>query len=1594
MNKFLSVLVVLLAVGLGTTSIIFYLRAQNAEKALAEMKNSAFSAPHRDPSRKTDGDCPRKKSQNNPKNITSVTNLPFEVGSIRFDGNCNIRIGLINAGQGPVIAPSDNALSISPALDTSFRVTEEGLVVSGDFEPDTLYTIIFSPDWRTADGRSLGRVARLSIRTPKPEPVFNMLSRGLYYPVKSVGTLRFPFESRFATNLAIKISKAFENNLNYYSIDSWEGRSRMEKICEAKVHLEPPYDKTVNRMLNLDGILKNRTPGVYRLEIESDAYSRNWWGGRGYALEQERTFALTDLGVSAVVDEGAGRKVFVSVCRFSDGSPVTGAEVTVLSRKNRIAASGVTGTNGCLVAVFDPAYDGKDDNINGILVKTADDTAFMAIDSETKRDNRKDDGSFAEVRAFVFAERDVCRPGESFDSAVFVRSAAKNGADALAGATLDVELLDYDDTKIASRRVTTDKYGFASVKWSVPKDAGMGMWRVACKLGDKEIGRMKMRVASFVADRFRVSLEPDKTDWTGLDRAVAFKGDATYYFGEKVDGAEWKFSASVFHAREPKHWKGWTVGAQSDVDGVKFTESGIVSAGKFSVTYPGAAAQGIKQSFAPVGIAAEASVVEPGGRAVTATRILTAFPTDRFIGLRDAENKGAEARAFELALLPATTDDVIVNETDTDISISFEKTEWDYHYEREGNNYRTIWRSSNVPQPSLSRKVKLPMGAAAATWRGRVAFNSAEMPSGRYVMTVSVGTRLKTVHEFWHWAGEVGERSTCPSALDISSNAEKYKPGDTAELFFTVPCSGRAFIAAGAGGIEFTGMVDVKSGRNTVKIPIPAGCVAGCYYATITLITENAPKARRLAGVACMRLDNSEARRLAVECIVPEKCRPSSEVEVTVKLADKAGRPRSGRVRLAATDVGVLALTGFQTPDPYSYFFAKDFKLPFSTYDPYSLIYPDLKILPNGQIGGGADMAMASFNRRDSNSKQKETARVILPPIDVPASGLATVKVRMPDHTGAMRFMAVATDEKAMGSADAEIVMRNPVTAMISAPRFAAAGDKFTLTIQLFNHDLREEEWKLTVKLPENLSANGSREIVRSGRLLKGCSDVVEAEVLVDEAATGQGRIAAAFELGDGKSSDEAFVTVRPRHPAETRVEYLTITNGMPSLPPVENDWIKAERKIEKGLSPAFAIADSLAWLGDYPYGCLEQTCAAAFPFLVAPDLKALGFLSEAEFAMARQRVEVAYGNVMQMRCGNGFAMWPRGEDEWREGTLFACHFLFEAEKERFLKIDGERRGELLDWLADVADIANDDNRENRAYATYSLAVAGDERFLNHARNISRTDRPDWATFLAASALVRGGYAAEGLDALNAAIAAHAWGSKGDSIRNMGMTLFIMSRSGIANDVQVLMPLVARINSHLRPDGSAWGTTHENAWATLGLATFLNGVDLPKDVQFARVKTTGMPKRPFPRPNPVKLTRRYLDSNGKEISRIRKGELVTVELTLATPEAIENAVLADLLPAGLELEDDTFKTRSQKVPGAAAKDSDRITPVGRAELRDDRWLWFGRLNRQEAGKRHVLEYRVRAVTPGVYSIPSATVEDMYHPDLRGGIEGYGSFTVE
>lgn len=1596
MKYFFVVLAALLALGLGAVVLSLHRRACAAEAALAELRASAAASGA--PAAASTNGVARKSVGAPHKAAPDVAPPgPLEASDIEYAED-ELRITFANVGKERLIAPPANALGISPALETSFRVDGNMVYVEGKFKPDTFYTATFSKDWATTDGRTLGREIKLSVRTPRPEPELNLLSTGFYYPVKGRGTLRFPIETRMVTNLNVAISRAFACNLNQYDLESWDGMSRMEDVAQKTIRLSAPYDARSARMLELDNVLTNRLPGVYRVRIKTDAQRRNWWGGREH-LEEVFHFALTDLGIQATFDEHAGRMAFAAVNRLSDGRPVVGCEVTFLSRKNRIVATGITREDGSVLVSFDPSYDSKQDRVTGVFAKTADDVAYLKMDDDSARVRNAQDGSFGKARAFVFAERDLCRPGESFDSAVFARGPAKLGGAVLGGAVLDLELHDREGTKVATQRVTCDRFGFASAKWPIPANAATGQWRVVCRLGEDEIGELPMRVAAFVADRFRLDLTTPAPSWVGLDRSIPFVGGAKYYFGEPVDEADWRFAGRLLKGRAPKHWKGWTVGAETEDNGVKFTCSGTVSNGQFRVIYPGVAAQGIAQAFAPVGLMAEVSVTEPGGRAVSTTRYLTAFPTDRFLGVKDGEAAAGEARAFDLALLPALADGVVINETENEIALTFEKVAWSSHYVREGTRYKVEWRETRHVMPTLARKVPLPIGANAATWRGRIAFDRTSMPAGRYILTAKLGDKLKTTYDFWHWAGEVGERSTSPAALEIRADADSYAPGDIATLTFAAPCTGHVYVVSGSGMLMRGVSAPVVPGENTVRVPVP-GTALGCHYAALTFVAEqHAAAPRRLSGLARLAIDATASRRLDVTIQAPTTARPLGETELAVTLKDKAGHPRAGRVRLAATDAGVLALTAFRTPDPHAYFFAHDFGVPFSAHDLYSSIYPDLRILPNGKIGGGADeCAMISFNRRDSNAKQKETARVVLPPVEVPASGTAHVKVKLPDFTGALRFMAVATDEKAVGAGDTEMTVRQPATALLSAPRFVTAGDTFMLTAQVFNHDLPEGEWHLVLALPEGFAVDGRASAACKGVLAKGGSEVVPFKVVVAQTAPlTAARLPVTLTLGGEKIVTETFVTVRPRVPAETRVTYLMATNGLPTLPPVEEEWIKAERVVDRAPSPTLAIRDSLAWLRAYPYGCLEQTCAAAFPFLVADDLLALKLISEAERAMARQRLEVAHGAVMQMRLSDGgFAMWPRGDTVWTEGSLFACHFLFEAEKGGHIQLDGGRRRELLDWLAEVANDARDSNRENRAYAAYSLAVAKDERFLNPARNITRLDKPDWATYLAASALVRGGYAAEGLAARDAAMAAKAWESENEPVRRMGMALFISAHSGLAEDGSALLPLVSRLYAKLRGDGSAWGTTQENAWAAAGLASFLNGVKWPDAAEFVRIATTGVPRKAFPKPSPIALTRRYLNEAGQPIASAKRGELVTVEIVFETPAKVENAVLADLLPGGLELEDSTFETRSKIY--AADEDAEDtaafVRPVGQAELRDDRWLWFGVLWKQPNNRKYRLAYRARAVTPGVYAVPGITIEDMYNPDFRGGAEGDGVFRVE
>ena len=115
--------------------------------------------------------------------------------------------------------------------------------------------------------------------------------------------------------------------------------------------------------------------------------------------------------------------------------------------------------------------------------------------------------------------------------------------------------------------------------------------------------------------------------------------------------------------------------------------------------------------------------------------------------------------------------------------------------------------------------------------------------------------------------------------------------------------------------------------------------------------------------------------------------------------------------------------------------------------------------------------------------------------------------------------------------------------------------------------------------------------------------------------------------------------------------------------------------------------------------------------------------------------------------------------------------------------------------------------------------------------------------------------------------------------------------------------------------------------------------------------------------------------------------MVVLKVTEAKAEAAR-LLLVDRLPAGLEI-DNPKLLDADALQGLAFAKSD-VQPV-HTEFRDDR---FVAAYTREPGQSafFTVAYAVRAVSPGTYVHPGASVEDMYRP-ARYGRTGTGSLTI-
>ena len=1521
-----------------------------------------------------------------------------------------------------------NAIEFTPAVDNlSFYSSGSTITVNGGFKPGVTYRVRVKKGLMDRSGKaSLEDDAVFDITIPELREKFSFLTSGSVFPIKA-GSVSFPYSARNLKKFNVKVYRAFDNNMNFS-----EGRHNvysMDLIGEKTVTLSDPRNEMVNHMLDISDILGVKkgddqvaSPrGYHVLEIEYDRKSD--WSDYTYSETERQSFLLTDLAMVAASASDSEGGIAVFVRRISDGKPVSDAEVELTTSKNQLIQKTKTDSTG--KAVFKIANGGssftydKKGYIYSATIRAKDDFAWYPLDLNIiPRDGSN--------KAFVFTERGIVRPGESFLAAAFIRSSDIPGAlpkvsKAPVQGPHRISVISPDGKQIFSQEVNPDEAGFISQMIKIPDTAASGVYTVRVERSNlkpyADCGETYIRVGAYVPDRVKAKLEHTplpggSAGEAAMNEPIQAILSADYYFGTPVPSA----ASNIYidcspDGNHPAHWKDWTVGDRSCFNFDDLNAYAKVENGKAAFSLPSFSSRGI--SFDPVRVTLQANVQEPGGRAVTGSDVFTLYPTSWFIGLKAKEDTGKQC-ILDVALLTPGKGAKAELADGRDIKFTVYRRSWDYVLVQEHDGYRRRWKETVNEVQGTAKTLSIPQDADLSAFASQVAF---DLPSGCYDVVAEYGDSIRTKINVWHSAGESGRRTGDPSEIVFKTDAEKYAPGQTAKLTFTSPVDGEAFVIMGGIKLDSPEAVPVKAGENTIEAKIPADCLNGTYHVrTLVVGMRQDGEYVRASGTANLKLDHSAAHKLKVGIELPDVVLPESEANVAISISALDGKPVKGQVCLFAVDEGVLALTGFKTPDIYKYFWQSDDSF-ITMCETYSELFPNLKVRPDGTIGGGDDSGSALAA---SLVKMKEAVRIIEPVVKIPESGSSTLKVKIPDHSGALRFMAVASSSDAVGSGDREIIVRSPVGLTVSAPRVLAPGDEATITIRAFNHDAKEGAVKFHLDLPDTLRIMG--DIPDIDVLKKGESKDVSFRVKAN-GTTGEGKLAVTLSIGAESRSESVFLTVRQPNPPQTVTMFASVAPRKSFTIDLPAEFTSVDSANLSVLSsPAISVKDALDWLNEYPYGCLEQTVSGAFPFIATQSLVKAELLDDKVAKTMQPKIPAAYARILGMLAADGaFSMWPDVRKEWPEGTVYAAHFIFEAADAKLITVDATVKNSVTAYLLRLANSAGTYTPELRAYASYVLASAGNKDFVIPARNILTGSKPGFAQFLASAALIRGGYAGEGADTLRQSLADTSWlygkapaAGMSDATSRAGMVLDVLMKCDPKGSKDAAAKLATFLAGRIRKDGNCWGTTQSNAWASMGLAAFaeyyppahlagsigaaatktgftgnaynlsgLSGVNVIENDGntdfFVKAVVKGVPKNAQASTGPIVLKREIFDENGNPVTSLKHGELAFVRITVDAPEVVEDIVVSDILPAGLEIEDDVLATRmnvSGRIPNKILLNKRQL--FSRTEKRDDRFLAFGTVY----GPAYAL-YTVRAVTPGRFAIPALHAEAMYDPDMNG-----------
>ncbi len=338
--------------------------------------------------------------------------------------------------------------------------------------------------------------------------------------------------------------------------------------------------------------------------------------------------------------------------------------------------------------------------------------------------------------------------------------------------------------------------------------------------------------------------------------------------------------------------------------------------------------------------------------------------------------------------------------------------------------------------------------------------------------------------------------------LKIETDKKSYRAGDTAKITFEGTKGAKALVTVEKSGeIIERKWIPAENLKNIYEFKVTENMFPNCYiniglfqdyntldndrplrlYGAVPVVVEDdstklnikidALKEIKPNEKFVVKIKNAEEKKMNYTVAVVDVgllditgfdtpdpwnyLKPNEKFVVKIKNAEE----KKMNYTVAVVDVGLLDITGFDTPDPWNYFYQKE-AMQVRFYDNYSEIMGRItgevhQILKTGGDGFVNEMAVMKSLGRMKELGLEEAQRfkpvaMFKGVLETDEKGEGTAEFTMPNYMGAVKVMAVGADGGKYGSSDTEILVKAPVVMENSFPRTLKAGDEIEIPVKVF----------------------------------------------------------------------------------------------------------------------------------------------------------------------------------------------------------------------------------------------------------------------------------------------------------------------------------------------------------------------------------------------------------------------------------------------------------------------------------------------------------------------------------------------------------------